>query len=104
MRYDIKNHPLTINKNLFKQININQMFDKIQMILMMKSSISNNRILRLKNLEESLIKKHSKFQNFNEIFILLWHDQTQEHEFGCFYTMSAHKNHFKKQKYGTESV
>ena len=25
----------------------------------------------------------------------MWHDQTQEHEFGCFYTMSAHKNHFK---------
>ena len=34
----------------------------------------------------------------------MWHDQTQEHEFGCFYTMSIHKNHFKKQKYGTESV
>ena len=44
------------------------MFDKIQMILMMKSSISDNRILRLKNLEESLFKKHSKFQNFDEIF------------------------------------
>ena len=22
-----------------------------------------------------------------------WHDQTQEHKFGCFYTMPAHKNH-----------
>ena len=33
--------------NLFKQININQMFDKIQMILMMKTSIPNNRISRL---------------------------------------------------------
>ena len=33
-----------------------------------------------------------------------YHDQTQEHEFVCFYAMSAHKNHFKKQKYGTESV
>ena len=43
------------------------MFDKTQMILMMKTSISNNRILRLKNLEESLFKKHSKFQNFDEI-------------------------------------
>ena len=31
----------------FKQININQMFDKIQMILMMKTGISNNRISRL---------------------------------------------------------
>ena len=32
------------------------------------------------------------------------HGQTQEHEFGCFYTMSIHKNRFKKQKYGTKSV
>ena len=36
--------------------------------------------------------------------ILLWHDQTQEHEFECFYTVSIHKNHFKKQHYGTEPV
>ena len=42
-------HPLTININLFKQININQMFDKIQMILMMNATVSNNRILRLNN-------------------------------------------------------
>ena len=28
----------------------------------------------------------------------------QEHEFGCFYTMPIHKNYFKKQKYGIESV
>ena len=35
---------------------------------------------------------------------LLWYDQTQEHEFGCFYTMSKHKNSFKKEKNGTESV
>ena len=40
--YDIKSHSLTINVNLFKQLNVNQMFDKIQMILMMKTSISNN--------------------------------------------------------------
>ena len=33
--------------NLFKQVNMNQMFEKIQMILMMKMSISNNRISRL---------------------------------------------------------
>ena len=30
---------VTSNVNLFKQKNINQMFDKIQMILMMKKSI-----------------------------------------------------------------
>ena len=41
MSYDIKSHPLTININLSKQLN-NQMFDKIQMILMIKASISNN--------------------------------------------------------------
>ena len=35
--------------------------------------------------------------------ILLWHDQTQKHEFGYFYTMSVHKNYFKKEKYETES-
>ena len=35
---------------------------------------------------------------------LWWHDQAQKHKFGCFYTIAAHKNHFKKQKYGTESV
>ena len=40
--------PLIININLFKQININHMFLKIQMILMMKMSISNNGISRLK--------------------------------------------------------
>ena len=34
----------SFNINLFKPININQMFDKIQMILMMKTSIWNNRI------------------------------------------------------------
>ena len=37
---------LTINMNLLKQ-NINQMLNKIQTILMMKASISNNRILQL---------------------------------------------------------
>ena len=46
--YYINSHPLTININLFKQININQTFDKIQMILIMKTSISNNRISWLK--------------------------------------------------------
>ena len=36
--------------------------------------------------------------------ILLWHDQTYKHESECFYAMSIHKNDFKKQKCGTESV
>ena len=34
----------------------------------------------------------------------MWYDQAQEHEFGCFYTMPEHKNHYKKRKYGTESI
>ena len=51
---------------------------------------------------QSLFKKHSKSQNYDQIFCL-WHDLTQEHEFGCFYSMSAHKNYFKKEKYGTGS-
>ena len=34
---------------------------------------------------------------------LLWQGQTQEHEFGCFYTMPLNKNHCKKEKYGTGS-
>ena len=46
LSYDIKYHPLTININLFKQIKINQMFDKIQMVLMMKTIISKNRVSR----------------------------------------------------------
>ena len=33
--------------------------------------------------------------------ISLLHVQAQKHKFRCFYTMSLHKNHFKKQKYGT---
>ena len=31
-------------------------------------------------------------------------DQIQEQKFGYFYTISIRKNHFKKQKYRTESV
>ena len=27
----------------------------------------------------------------------MWHEQTQKHEFGCFYTTSEHKNHSKKK-------
>ena len=44
-------------------------------------------------------KKPFEFYKFREI--LYW---TQEHKFGCFYTISIHKNHFEKQNYGTESV
>ena len=51
-------------------------------------------ILRNKNMVQSLFKKHSKFQNFNEIFYCGM-KMTQEHECGCFYTMSAHKSHFR---------
>ena len=32
------------------------------------------------------------------------HEQSQEHEFGCFYTMSVYKNYSTNEKYGTESV
>ena len=42
-----------IKYKVFKQI-INQMFDKIQKILMMKTSISNNRKSRLNNETASL--------------------------------------------------
>ena len=49
---------------------------------------------------QSLFKKHSKFQNFDEIFYC----GMTRHEFGCFYTMSVLKNYFRKEKYGTESV
>ena len=53
LSYDVNCHPLTINISLFKQGNINQMFDKIQMILMMKMSISNSHISQLNNLKDS---------------------------------------------------
>ena len=48
-------------------------------------------------------KKPFELHSFNDLF-LLWHDQTHEHEFECFYTMSINKNHFKKQKYVTKFV
>ena len=44
------------NINIFKQLNINQMFDKIQMILMMKTSISNNRMSLLNKVAKKLNK------------------------------------------------
>ena len=47
LSYDIKSHPLNININLFMQLNINQMFDKTQTILIMKTSISNPWVFRL---------------------------------------------------------
>ena len=43
----------------FKEININQIFDKIQMILMMKTSISNNHLLRLKKIRSHGFKTDS---------------------------------------------
>ena len=36
--------------------------------------------------------------------MLLWHDQTKEHECTCLYTMSVHKNYFEKEKYGTKFI
>ena len=50
--------------------------------------------IRKENIGERNFKKHFEFHN----------GKIEEHEFGCFYTMSIHKNHVKKQKYGTESV
>ena len=50
-------------------------------------------------------KKPFEFQNPKfQWNILLPRYETQQHKFGFFYIMSVHKNHFKKQKYGTESV
>ena len=57
-----------------------------------------------------MFKKHLKFQYFREIFYCgmtrnrKFVQICQKHESGCFYTMSVHKNYFKKEKYGTESV
>ena len=48
---------------------------------------------------QNLFKKHSKFQNLGEIFYML-HDQTQEDEFGCFYTISVHNNYLRKKNMG----
>ena len=66
-RTDIKSHPLTININLFKQININQMFDKIQIILMMKTSILNNRISRFNNKEKVSYLVYGSTSNSNTL-------------------------------------
>ena len=57
-------------------------------------------------------EKPFEFHNFNEIFYCgmtrlrntIFNSWTQEHELGCFYTMSTHKDHLKKQKYGTKSI
>ena len=48
-------------------------------------------------------RKHFKFHNFSEIFYC---DMTRlrNANVSVFYVMSVHKNHFKIQKYGTESV
>ena len=50
--------------------------------------------MRKENIGQRIFKKPFEFHNY----------QTEEHEFGCFYLISIHNNHFKKQKYGTESV
>ena len=42
--------------------------------------------------------------NFKKPFEFLWHDQSQEHKFEAFYTNLMQRNHFKKQKYGTDSA
>ena len=48
-------------------------------------------------------KKPFELPNFSKTFYC-GNDQTQEHKFECVYTMLIHKSHFKKQKYGPESV
>ena len=45
---------------------------------------------------QTLSHKTFKISNFR-YNILLWHHQTQEHEFGCFYTTSIHKNHLRNK-------
>ena len=54
-------------------------------------------------MEQSLFKKHSKFQNFDEIFYC---GMTRlRHTYVlclCFHTTSAHKNQVQKEKYGTD--
>ena len=64
---------INCNVSLFKQINIHQMFDKIQMILMiMKKSVSNNRIWRLKKLFKHYmhicISSYSQKRNLSESY------------------------------------
>ena len=49
--------------------------------------------LRKENIGQLNFKKPFGFHSFRETFTV-----------ACFYTMSIHKNPFKKQKYGTESV
>ena len=54
-----------MNVNLFKQLNIDQMFYKIQMILMMKTSISNNRILQLDEFFRNTKSSHQELEVFS---------------------------------------
>ena len=67
----VKVIPLTIIINLLKQININQMLDKIQMVLMMKTSISNNRISRLNKIELTYKMYHDILKNIKSNY---WKD------------------------------
>ena len=69
MSYDIENHSLTTNINLFKQINIDPMFEKIQMILVMKTTVSNNRIPQL-NEDSQSIKDDQKVASICNSFFM----------------------------------
>ena len=55
-------------------MNINQKFDKIQMILMMKTSISNNRISRLnkKDTRKTKVNCCSTLGRFEQTVHLVW--------------------------------
>ena len=59
--------------------------------------------IRKENMGQRNFRKHFKFHNFSEIFYC---DMTRlrNANVSVFYVMSVHKNHFKIQKYGTESV
>ena len=62
-------------------------------------------VLESANDLRSVFVVHAHFKKLFHIFnFSLFHYQTQEHEFGCLYAMSIHKNHFKKRKYGTDPV
>ena len=61
-------------------------------------------ILKRKNIGQSLLKKHSKIRNFDEIFYCGLTRLKNTNLDYTNYTMSVHKSHFKKERYGTESV
>ena len=53
---------------------------------------------------QSLFKKDSEFQNFDEIFYSGMATIRNTNFDFFFYAKSVHKNCFKKEKYGTESA